>query len=149
LDRIDDYRKVLESYSTRLLPTVHWEPTEREQCQGSQRHGRLLPLLRRDAPCGAPVPCVLKTIEENLPSEAAFVRCYDRFCASVEALVDMPGPISCSACSVRMAGAFPSAAGSASSPSSRKQRNGRSRRPTLMPSRRRRSLVARAPREGD
>ena len=28
LERIDDYRRVLESYSTRLLPLVDWEPTK-------------------------------------------------------------------------------------------------------------------------
>jgi hypothetical protein len=35
--------------------------------------------------------CVLKTIEEDLPNEAAFLRRYDEFRARVEALVDMPG----------------------------------------------------------
>jgi hypothetical protein len=34
---------------------------------------------------------VLKTIEEDLPNEAAFLRGYDRFRARVEAVVDMPG----------------------------------------------------------
>jgi hypothetical protein len=28
LDRIHDYRRVLESYSARLLPLIEWEPTE-------------------------------------------------------------------------------------------------------------------------
>ena len=28
LDRIDDYRRTLESYSARLLPLIQWEPTK-------------------------------------------------------------------------------------------------------------------------
>jgi Fic family protein len=49
LDRIDDYRRTLESYSTRLLPLIRWEQTVRGA--RSQRHGGLLPLFRRDAAC--------------------------------------------------------------------------------------------------
>jgi Fic family protein len=28
LERIDDYRRVLEDYSRRLLPLIQWEPTK-------------------------------------------------------------------------------------------------------------------------
>jgi hypothetical protein len=90
LDRIDDYRKVLESYSTRLLPTVQWEPTEKGNVRVLNDTGDFYRFFDATPHAEFLYRCVLKTIEEDLPSEAAFLRRYDRFRTRVEALVDMP-----------------------------------------------------------
>jgi hypothetical protein len=91
LDRIDDYRKVLESYSTRLLPTVRWEPTEKGNVRVLNDTGDFYRFFDATPHAEFLYQCVLKTIEEDLPNEAAFLRRYDRFRARIEALVDMPG----------------------------------------------------------
>jgi hypothetical protein len=91
LDRIDDYRKVLESYSTRLLPMIRWEPTERGNVRVLNDTGDFYRFFDATPHAELLYQCVLKTIEEDLPSEAAFLRRYDGFRDRVEALVDMPG----------------------------------------------------------
>ncbi|HWC30334.1 MAG TPA: Fic family protein, partial [Dehalococcoidia bacterium] len=91
LDRIDDYRKILETYSTRLLPTVRWEPTEKGNVRVLNDTADFYRFFDATPHAEFLYQCVLKTIEEDLPNEAAFLRRYDEFRARVEALVDMPG----------------------------------------------------------
>ncbi len=38
LERIDEYRESLESYSRRLLPVVEWNGDSGWQCEGAERH---------------------------------------------------------------------------------------------------------------
>jgi hypothetical protein len=91
LDRIDDYRKILETYSTRLLPTVRWEPTDKGNVRVLNDTGDFYRFFDATPHAAFLYQCVLKTVEEDLPNEAAFLRRYDRFRTRVEALVDMPG----------------------------------------------------------
>jgi hypothetical protein len=91
LDRIDDYRKILETYSTRLLPAVRWEPTDKGNVTVLNDTGDFYRFFDATPHAEFLYQCVLKTIEEDLPNEAAFLRRYDRFRTRVEALVDMPG----------------------------------------------------------
>jgi hypothetical protein len=91
LDRVDEYRRVLESYSTRLLPVVRWQPTERGNVRVLDDTSDFYRFFDATPHAEFLYQCVLRTIEEDLPEEAAFLRRYDRFRARVEALVDMPG----------------------------------------------------------
>jgi Fic family protein len=91
LDRIDAYRKVLESYSTRLLPTVRWEPTGKGNVSVLNDTGDFYRFFDATPHAEFLYECTLKTIEEDLPNEAQSLRRHDRFRARVEALVDMPG----------------------------------------------------------
>ena len=90
LDRLDDYRAVLEDYSHRLLPLIDWEPTP----EGNVRVLNDTALYYRffDATPHAEFlyGCVQQTIEEDLPQETEFLRRYDRFRAQIQAIVDMP-----------------------------------------------------------
>ncbi|KAB2919365.1 MAG: Fic family protein [Hyphomicrobiaceae bacterium] len=90
LARIEEYRRVLESYSGRLTPVVPWEPT----AQGNVRvTGDTADFYRFfDATPHAEFlyACVQQTIEEDLPNEAGFLRRYDAFRAAVGGLIDMP-----------------------------------------------------------
>ena len=90
LERIDEYRDVLESYSERLLPLVDWKPTE---CFNVAVQNDTTDFYRFfDATPHAEFlyTCVQQTIEEDLPYETEFQRRYDQFRASVEAMFDMP-----------------------------------------------------------
>jgi hypothetical protein len=90
LDRIDDYRSLLESYSTRLLPHVRWEPTERGNVRVLNDTGDFYRFFDATPHAEFLYECVQRTIETDLPAEAGFLRRYDAFRSDVEALFDMP-----------------------------------------------------------
>ena len=90
LDRIDDYRAVLESYSARLLPNVRWEPTESGNVRVLNDTGDFYRFFDATPHTEFLFACVQRTIEEDLPSEADFLRRYDGFRQDIEALFDMP-----------------------------------------------------------
>ncbi|AKS42926.1 Cell filamentation protein Fic [Wenzhouxiangella marina] len=90
LERIDDYRDVLESYSRRLLPLIEWEPTERNNVEVLNDTGDYYRFFDATLHAEFLYECVQKTIEEDLPQEADFLRRYDAFRSKVEAYIDMP-----------------------------------------------------------
>lgn len=90
LDRIDDYRAVLESYSARLLSLVQWEPTERFNVRVLNDTADFYRYLDATPHAEFLYECVQRTIEMDLPAEAGFLRRFDAFRQDVEALIDMP-----------------------------------------------------------
>ena len=90
LDRIDDYRQVLESYSTRLLPCVNWRLTPRMNVEVTNGTGDFYRFFDATPHVEFLFECVQRTIEYDLPHEAKFLELYDRFTARVEAIVEMP-----------------------------------------------------------
>jgi hypothetical protein len=90
LRRIDEYRKVLESYSKPLLNLIEWRPTLDGNVEvlndtadfyryfDATRHAELL------------YGCVAETIERDLPTEVKYLEAYDAFVTSIETLVDLP-----------------------------------------------------------
>lgn len=90
LERIGDYRSVLESYSERLLPLVRWEPTAQMNVRVLNDTGDFYRYFDATPHAEFLFECVQKTIEEDLPEEAAFLERYDAFKARAEALVEMP-----------------------------------------------------------
>jgi hypothetical protein len=90
LDRIDDYRAVLESYSGRLLPHVEWEPTERFNVRVLNDTGDFYRYFDATPHAEFLYECVRRTIETDLPAEAGFLRRYDAFRQDIEELIDMP-----------------------------------------------------------
>lgn len=90
LDRINDYRAVLESYSARLLPRVQWEPTDRFNLRILNDTGDFYRYFDATPHAEFLYECVQRTIEMDLPAEAGFLRRYDVFRRDVEALIDMP-----------------------------------------------------------
>lgn len=77
LDQIDEYRRVLESNSKRLLPLVEWEPTPQFNVRVLNDTG----ISTFDATPHAEFlyACARRTIERSLPSETAFLQRYDQF----------------------------------------------------------------------
>jgi len=90
LERIDDYRRVLESYSERLLPLIEWEPTEKMNVRILNDTGDFYRYFDATLHAELLYECVQKTIEIDLPDEALFLERYDQFKLRVEALLEMP-----------------------------------------------------------
>jgi hypothetical protein len=90
LARIDEYRKVLESYSRRLLPHIRWEPTPDGHVRVSNDTADFYRFFDATPHAEFLYACVRQTIEEDLPNETDFLERFDRFRAGVEAIADMP-----------------------------------------------------------
>ena len=90
LERIDDYRIVLEDYSKRLLPLIRWEPTDRGNVRVLNDTADYYRYFDATPHAEFLYSCVKKTIEEDLPHETDYLRRYDRFRERIQAIVDMP-----------------------------------------------------------
>lgn len=90
LEQIDDYREVLESYSRRLLPLINWEPTPQYNVRVLNDTGDFYRFFDATPHAEFLYRCVQRTIEQDLPAETTFLRCYDSFRQQVEAFIEMP-----------------------------------------------------------
>jgi hypothetical protein len=89
-NRIDEYKRVLESYSRPLLDFIDWRPTNDGNVEvlndtadyyryfDATRHAEFL------------YECVQQTVERDLPDEVAYLEAYDLFSKQVPQIVDMP-----------------------------------------------------------
>ena len=93
LERIDEYRRILEDYSLRLLPLIDWEPTENGNVRVLNETGDFYRFFDATPHAEFLYGCVQKTIEEDLPNETDFLRRYDMFRGRVATIVDMPDRI--------------------------------------------------------
>ncbi|GLS18095.1 cell division protein Fic [Labrys miyagiensis] len=90
LDRIDEYRRMLESYSQRLLPLIRWQPTDRNNVVVLNDTADFYRYFDATQHAEFLFSCVARTIDVDLPAETAFLRAYDQFKARVSAIADMP-----------------------------------------------------------
>ena len=90
LERIGEYRAVLESYSRRLLPLIEWEPTEKMNVRVLNDTGDFYRFFDATPHVEFLYSCVEQTIAIDLPQELEFLRRYDQFKARIEALIEMP-----------------------------------------------------------
>ncbi len=90
LDRIDDYRRTLESHSRRVLPFVRWRPTGQGNVEVLNETSDFYRFFDATSHAEFLFSCVARTIDVDLPAETAFLRGYDAFRRQVSALVDMP-----------------------------------------------------------
>ncbi|HET6628351.1 MAG TPA: Fic family protein [Woeseiaceae bacterium] len=90
LDRIEEYRRVLEDYSRRMLPCIEWTPTENGNVHVQNDTGDFYRFFDATPHAEFLYSCVQRTIEKDLPEEAEFLARCDRFCAGIAAIVDMP-----------------------------------------------------------
>jgi len=91
LRRMNDYRRVLESYSRPLLPLIEWRPTldgNIEVLNDTADYYRYFDATRH---AEFLYECVAETVERDLPDEVKYLEAYDKFVAQVQTLVDMPG----------------------------------------------------------
>lgn len=90
LHRIDDYRRVLETYSERLLPLIDWKPTAKMNVEVLNDTGDFYRYFDATPHAEFLFECVQRTVEHDLPEEAAFLERYDIFKNRVEAMAEMP-----------------------------------------------------------
>jgi Fic/DOC family len=90
LDRIDDYRRALESYSGRLLPLIKWEPTEKRNVRVLNETADFYRFFDATPHAEFLYECVARTIDTDLPAETKYLEAYDTFRRSVMEVVDMP-----------------------------------------------------------
>lgn len=90
LDRIDEYKHVLESYSARLMPLVQWQATADNNVQVLNDTADFYRYFDATPHAEFLYACVRKTIEEDLPNETSFLQNFDRFREGVQSIVDMP-----------------------------------------------------------
>lgn len=90
LRRLDDYRRVLESYSRPLLPEIAWQPTPGGNVEVLNDTADYYRYFDATAHAAFLYECVEQTIVHDLPNEVRFLEAYDRFAHDVEQMVDMP-----------------------------------------------------------
>jgi Fic family protein len=90
LDRITEYKGVLESYSSRLLPCVQWEATQKGNVKVLNDTGDFYRFFDATPHAEFLYECVRQTIEQDLPNETNFLRSFDAFRAGIENMIDMP-----------------------------------------------------------
>jgi len=90
LDRINDYRRTLESYSARLLPFIKWEPTDNGNVRVLNETADFYRFFDATPQAEFLYDCVARTIDTDLPAEARYLEAYDTFRRSVTEIVDMP-----------------------------------------------------------
>ena len=90
LTRMDSYRAVLKAYSKTVVPLVDWRATQAGNVEVLNDTADLYRYFDATPQAEFLYACVQKTVEEDLPEEAEFLRRYDEFRASVGSIVDMP-----------------------------------------------------------
>lgn len=90
LDRITEYKNVLESYSSRLLACIRWEATPQGNVKVLNDTADFYRFFDATLHAEFLYECVRQTIEHDLPNETSFLRNFDTFRAGVANMVDMP-----------------------------------------------------------
>jgi hypothetical protein len=90
LREIGAYKRVLESYSRRLLPLIEWEATAQGNVNVLNETSSWYRYFDATAHTEFLYRCVEATVRIDLPYEVAFLTAYDRFTESLSTIVDMP-----------------------------------------------------------
>jgi len=90
LDQIDEYQSVLESYSSRLLPLIEWEPTKKGNVRVLNDTADFYRFFDATPHVEFLYACIQRTIEIDIPQETEFLKRFDEFTKGIEAIIDMP-----------------------------------------------------------
>jgi len=89
--RIDEYKRVLESYSRPLLTFIDWRPTIDKNVEVLNQTADYYRYFDATRHAEFLYECVQQTVERDLPDEVAYLEAYDAFSRRVLQIVDMPG----------------------------------------------------------
>jgi Fic family protein len=90
LERINDYKTVLESYSLPLLQFIDWIPTPEGNVQVRNRTDKYYRYFDATPHAEFLYACVQQTVEHDLPDEVRFLKAFDDFNQQIQHIVDMP-----------------------------------------------------------
>ena len=90
LDRIDDYRRTLETYSARLLPLIEWRPTDENNVEVLNDTEDFYRFFDATPHAEFLYQCVERTIDIDLPAEAKFLKAHDGCQRALANIVDRP-----------------------------------------------------------
>lgn len=88
--RIDDYRRVLESYSAPLLPLIDWIPTPAGNVEVLNDTADFYRYFDATAHAEFLYACVEQVIDRDMPDELRFLEAFDAFSERIQQIVDMP-----------------------------------------------------------
>lgn len=90
LRHLEDYRRVLESYSRPLVALIDWRATGRGNVEVLNDTADFYRYFDATAHAEFLYRRVKETVEEDLPAEVRYLEAYERFSAGVQNVVDMP-----------------------------------------------------------
>lgn len=90
LERIDEYRQVLEAYSRPRLEHIEWRSTPDGNVEVLNETIDLYRYFDATRQAEFLYDCVVQTIEHSLPEEIRFLERYDRMKAAINERFDMP-----------------------------------------------------------
>ena len=92
LERVQEYRQVLEVFSRPRLEFIDWRPTEKGNVNVQNDTIDLYRYFDATPQAEFLYDCAAQTIEKNLPEEIQFLERYDRMKAAIKEQFDMPDP---------------------------------------------------------
>ena len=93
LERINDYRKVLEHYSTPRLDLIEWKTTQKNNVEVLNDTIDLYRYFDATKQIEFLYDCVLETTEKTIPTEVEYLKRYDEFKNYLEDCFEMPDDI--------------------------------------------------------
>lgn len=93
LERIDEYRNILESYSKPRLPFIEWRPTQQNNVDVLNQTLDLYRFFDATQQVEFLYECVEHTIEVSLPNEVNYLIKHDAFVTKITNILDMPNPL--------------------------------------------------------
>ena len=93
-DRIDDYRRILESYSNQLLPLIQWKAKARGNIRVLNETIDFHRYFDATLHALFLYECLERSVDHDLPSETKFLKIYDGFRCKPAEMIDMPDRLS-------------------------------------------------------
>ena len=93
LDRIEDYRSVLQGHSAALMPFIEWQPTPDHNVNVTNDTADLYRYFDVTEEAEFLYSCVQTTIEKDLPREIAYLTAHDAAQNGIMEFVEMPNKL--------------------------------------------------------
>jgi len=90
LDRIDDYRKTLQTHSASLMDSIEWRPTAEQNVEVLNDTVDLYRYFDCTQAAEFLYACVQRTVERDLPREIDYLRRHDEAMARIMEMIEMP-----------------------------------------------------------
>jgi hypothetical protein len=90
LDRIDDYRKALQTHSAPLMPFIEWRPTAGRNVEVLNETADLYRYFDCTEEAEFLYACVRRTVEQDLPREIDYLRGNDEAIRRIMDVIEMP-----------------------------------------------------------